>query len=258
MQHYLADNWRLIFEHNGLRTFDDFWRREIEWFEEPNYRRGGWSGVGRHELKSPEGGTVAVFVKRQENHVTRTWRHPLRGMATLQREFDNLLGFQSNQLPAPAPLYFAVWQVDGNLRAVLITEELTGFRSLESWTEEWIRDGWPPVAARRRVIEAVAKVVRRMHAHRFQHNCLYAKHIFVKPAASGEVEVCVIDLEKARRRWLRRLAVHRDLDTLHRHTPGWRRADRMRFLVAYLQVKSARMARPLWRVLERLSEKKMD
>jgi hypothetical protein len=41
MRDYVAEHWRATFEHNGLRTFDDFWAREIAWFEPPNFRRGG-------------------------------------------------------------------------------------------------------------------------------------------------------------------------------------------------------------------------
>jgi hypothetical protein len=194
MRDYVAEQWRSILEHNGLRTFDDFWAREIAWFEPPNFRRGGWSGVGRWELPDPQGRRVGLFVKRQEDHVTRTWHHPFRGMATLRREFRNLRRFQHARLPGPALLYFGERRVGGHLRAMLVTEELAGFRSLEAWTEEWTRQGWPPPAARQQWITAVADVVQRMHAHRLQHNCLYAKHIFVKPVNSTEMEVCLIDL----------------------------------------------------------------
>src|SRR4030095_5741238 len=107
MNEFLADDWRTIFEHNALRRFDDFWHREIAWLEKPNFRRGGWSGVGRWELTAPDGRRVAVFVKRQENHITRTLRHPVRGMATLRREFENLLLFRRCGVPTPALLFFA-------------------------------------------------------------------------------------------------------------------------------------------------------
>jgi hypothetical protein len=87
MNDYTAAEWKGIFAFNGLRTFDDFWKLEAKWFEEPNKRRGGWSGVARCELKLPEGGKAAVFLKRQENHITRTFTHPIRGLSTFVREF---------------------------------------------------------------------------------------------------------------------------------------------------------------------------
>jgi hypothetical protein len=154
-------------------------------------------------------------------------------MATLRREFRNLRRFNKSTARPRSDLLRRT-PVEGHLRAILVTEELAGFRSLEAWTEEWARHGWPSLAIRQQWI-AIAGAVHRMHAHRFQHNCLYAKHVFVKPVDSTEVDVCLIDLEKAKRRWCRRLAIHRDLDTLHRHTPDWRMTDRVRFLKAYLE-----------------------
>lgn len=256
MREYFADNWQAIFEHNGFRTFDDFWQREIQWFEQPNFRRGGWSGVGRCELKTPAGGTVAVFVKRQENHVTRTWRHPIRGQPTLVREFGNLREFERLRLPAPALLYFASRRVEGKLRAVLITEELSGFRSLEARAEDWTRSGRLAMVVRGNWIQGIAGVIARMHAHRFQHNCLYAKHLFLKTGAGEPVQIRIIDLEKARRRWWRSQAVYRDLDTFNRHAPGLSRTDRLRFLKAYLGSNDVKTVRLLWRKLARMAREK--
>ena len=91
MNEFIAPEWQPILAFNGLRSFDDFWEFEANWFEEPNQRRGGWSGVARCELKVPEGGTRRVFLKRQENHTTRTFTHPIRGMATFVREFRQIL-----------------------------------------------------------------------------------------------------------------------------------------------------------------------
>ena len=87
MNEYTAAEWKDTFAFNGLRTFDDFWKLEAKWFEEPNKRRGGWSGVARCELNLPGGGKVAVFLKRQEHHITRTFTHPVRGLSTFVREF---------------------------------------------------------------------------------------------------------------------------------------------------------------------------
>jgi hypothetical protein len=258
MREYVAEPWRAIFEHNQLRTFDDFWRREITWFEKPNFRRGGWSGVARLVLKKSGGGNVDVFIKRQEDHVTRTWRHPFRGTPTLRREYENLRRFEAARLPVPGLLYFGEDQVAGHQRAVLVTEALAGYHSLEELSGEWMTRGWPSMATRRSLITGIAKVIARMHAHRFQHNCLYAKHVFVKQGNSGELEVRLIDLEKAKRRCSRRRAVHRDLDTLHRHTAGWRLTDRVRFLSAYLEGSNGSTRKRLWKVLVQLSRKKSD
>jgi len=81
----------------------------------------------------------------------------------------------------------------------------------------------------------MAEVIRRMHDSRIQHNCLYAKHVFMKINQDKSVEVRLIDLEKAKRSFFRRAAMLRDLGTLHRHTKSWRSSERLRFLLAYMQ-----------------------
>jgi hypothetical protein len=54
-----------------LKQLDDFesiWNLEMEWFEEPNHKKGGWSGVGRLELNLGNSGNLNLFIKKQENH----------------------------------------------------------------------------------------------------------------------------------------------------------------------------------------------
>src|SRR5436190_19447904 len=137
MQDFLATGWKEVFAFNGLRDFHSFWKLEADWFETPNERRGGWSGVARCELKLPEGGTRRIFLKRQENHVAKSWRHPIRGIATLVREFTNLQHCERHRVPTAHVIYFAQRDVEGRLQAILATEELIGFRSLEHLTKPW-------------------------------------------------------------------------------------------------------------------------
>ena len=87
MKDFISDRWRPILAHNGLSAFDALWKLEAPWFEEPNHRRGGWSGVSRCELALPGDGSTGIFLKRQENHRARLWTHPVRGAPTFLREF---------------------------------------------------------------------------------------------------------------------------------------------------------------------------
>ena len=235
MKDYTAAEWQDIFAFNGLRTFGDFWKLEAKWFEEPNQRRGGWSGVARCELKLPGGGTTRVFLKRQENHMTRTPAHPLRGEPTFLREFRCILRYRECGIPSLTPLYFAWRREGGNQRAVLLTEELAGFRSLEETAKDWEQNP-PPPKIRRAVIRAVAQLLRQIHSHRLRHNCFYPKHIFLRLAGGGPVAVRVIDLEKTKTRLFGWDRDYRDLRTLNRHSFGWSRADRVRFFLEYLGV----------------------
>ena len=89
-----------------------------------------------------------------------------------------------------------------------------------------------------------------MHEARFQHNCLYPKHILIKPEPPTKADVRLIDLEKARRRVNRKAAILRDLDTLNRRATGFSQTDRLRFLMAYCRSKRINdTTRELWRTL---------
>lgn len=251
MQDYLAENWAALLADNGLQSFDDWWQRDAEWFEEPNFCRGGWSGVSRLELEDASGSKRAVFLKKQENHVGKTLRHPIKGVPTIVREMRNILLMKEAGIAALVPVYFAVRTVDGVQRAVLVTESLDGFSPLDEIATQALAHH-----PRCQLITAVAVLIRRLHAQRLQHNCLYSKHVFVKRLPAG-FDVHLIDLEKTKQRLCRRTAMLRDLDTLNRHSHGWSRTDRMRFLSAYLENGECKAdIKQLWQQLTKLAAKK--
>jgi hypothetical protein len=246
MNDYMAPDWQRIFAFNGLQSFDDFWKLEAKWFEEPNQRRGGWSGVARCDLRLPEGGVRSVFLKRQENHTTRTLGHPLRGIPTFVREFQQMLRYRQHAIPSLTPLYFAFHRVEGNLRAVLITEELTGFRSLDEVAREWKTIGRKQ---RHAIIEAVAALLRQIHGHKLTHNCFYPKHVFVRPVGD-KVEARVIDLEKTKWHLFGSDRNFRDMRRLN--TATWSRAERVHFFRRYLGVERLTPeAKQKWRQIAR-------
>ena len=55
MPDYVANDWEAVARANGLDSFESVWALDIGWFEEPNERRGGWSGVSRPEVELPDG-----------------------------------------------------------------------------------------------------------------------------------------------------------------------------------------------------------
>lgn len=255
MKDYFPDQWRAILRHNNLDSFESLWTLEASWFEPPNQRRGGWSGVSRCDLELPGGGKRSVFLKRQENHITRTLLHPF-GMSTFVREMQNILLFKESSVPALEPVYFAVRKTGGDLRAILCTEALEDYKPLESLVELWVTEGWPDKEKRLRLMKAVATVMTQMHDHKIQHNCFYPKHIFVR-FYKEDVSVRIIDLEKAKVRILRRFATFRDLYTLNRHSQLWRRTERMRFFLLYLGRKSLdQEAKALWRKIAKRTKEK--
>jgi hypothetical protein len=232
MQDFITEEWLAIARAAGLDDFETIWQQDIGWFEEPNERRGGWSGVSRLEVELPDGNPVAVFIKRQLNHVTRTWSHPVRGITTFRREFENLQRLQSVGVPTLDVLYFAEREARGKRRAILISRELTGYSSFEDCMAYWQQHGFPEKAVWHSLIDKLAAIARRMHRHHMQQNCFLPKHVFIGERDAG-MDIRLIDFEKAKRTLTVEHAMLRDLDTFNRRSPGLRTTDRLRFLLAY-------------------------
>ena len=257
MQDFVNERWRSILAYNKLSDFDALWKLEAEWFEPPNQRRGGWSGVSRCELMLSEGGRCGIFIKRQENHGTPSWRHPVSGVPTFFREFKRIMNYRSKAIPTLEPVFFATRQIGKNQRAILITEELAGYVSLDDKIQAWMKESAPSRALRHRILEAVATLLRGMHSHGIQHSCFFSKHVFIRLNEDGSVDARVIDLEKSRWRPLKTLCAMRDLYSLSRFSAYWSRSDRLWFYRKYLDIpRLTRYAKWLWRNIEARAIKK--
>jgi tRNA A-37 threonylcarbamoyl transferase component Bud32 len=204
--------------------FNHWLHVEGEWIEPPNHRRGGSSGVIRHQ---PESGP-ALYIKRQQGHLFRSWRYPL-GRPTCLREARALAHFQELGVLVPVLRFFGLkkerlWQ------GILVTEALPeGFVSLDDFFSQK-RAAATPVQ-RKAVAEALATILARLHKHRWQHCSLMTKHIFVRIIDSGEhqatttAQIALIDLERARRQPLATRAARRDLAFLFGHLPYWTKEE---------------------------------
>jgi hypothetical protein len=165
--------------------------------------------------------------------------------------------YRSKAIPTLEPVFFGMRIVGKDQRAILITEELTGFVSLEGRVQRWLREGAPSQAIRRRILKAVATLLSDMHSHGIRHNCFFPKHVFIRVSPSGVVEARVIDLEKSKWRPLKMLCAIRDLYSLSRFSTCWSLSDRLWFFKEYLGV--ARLtfaAKLLWRSIQARSVKK--
>ena len=247
MKRYVAPGWVEALKARHLNSFKDIWNLELDWFEEPNYRRGGWSGVSTLDLTGPQGDSVRLFVKRQENHNHKSLRYPLKGIPTYELEFDNIRKYWSFNIPTLVPVYFASEKKDGKQRAILITEALENFISLYQLEVNWISDGAPSVGTRRELVKDVAGLLRKIHKHGIQNNSFYSKHIFVstdylenlnvnsgKHSRDKNDKIRIIDLESSRQKWPINQSGLRDMDSLNRHSSHWSNSDRLVFLLAYL------------------------
>ena len=234
---FISSKYSAILVKNKLDTFEMVWDYPVDWFEEPNERRGGWSGVGRTTLKDGKGGDeFGAFLKKQNNHCRTSFLHPIKGVPTFQREFEMMRYLAKKQVRAPEVLFFAR-NPNGNLETTLMTKELTGFLPLEELTEQLFKVATPTLSQQKVIIKAVAKFSRRLHDVNIQHRSFYPKHLFVNTDNAQVPEVAVIDLEKSRVNRIPFMRSVIDLSVLNKHAKYWSRSRRMYFYLEYLGIK---------------------
>ncbi|SDK39884.1 Lipopolysaccharide kinase (Kdo/WaaP) family protein [Methylophilus rhizosphaerae] len=232
--HYLDPLVAPALAAHDLAQFEALWNREIAWFEEPNQRRGGWSGVGRLVLQAESAEPLVLFVKKQQNHGRLTWRHPWRGEPTFRREFNRLRQLAATGIHAPRVVAYAEAIQSGQQCAVLVTENLHDFVDLETLLpslQQW------PRTEKTGTLRQLAQQVRRFHDLGLVHRALYPKHLFVRGKAE-QAEIALIDLEKARSSLCASSRMLFDLSALQRHTPLLTRSQRLLFFKHYLGLNS--------------------
>ncbi|WP_461536491.1 lipopolysaccharide kinase InaA family protein [Spongorhabdus nitratireducens] len=236
-RNFLMPEYRPLFEQAGFNDFESLWNCTTEWFEPPNYRRKGWSGVSRLEI---EGSTEApFFIKRQENHNTPTLLHPIKGVPTYRREMESIQRFHQRDIPTLDVVYYNERKVGDKHQAILISRALDGYQSLHDWKQT------ASEAEIAITLLKLAETVRHMHDQGQCHMCLYSTHVFVRYLSkkdplvlSGEFkpgpDIRFIDLEKARYQLIPEMRRFKDLECLFRHFFGFSRQQAEEFLDHYL------------------------
>lgn len=210
---------------SGDSAIDQWLQVPGSWVEEPNERRGGASGVQRVYT----GDGRLLYRKQQTGHVYRDWQRPF-GYPTAMRERDALRAFESLGIRVPRLVYSGCRKVDGQWQALLVTEALEGFSSLDECYARGDQDRWGE-AKHQRILQQIGATIARMNLAHWQHGCLYPKHIFVR--VEGEaIEVALIDLEKSRRRLTVNKASQHDLKQLKRRS-SWTGAQWQAFIYGY-------------------------
>lgn len=177
----MQDHVSILTKH-GLHNPKVVWGYEAEWFEPPNRKRGGWSGVNYLTLDGQ-----GYYLKRQENYQRHSIRNPFIGEPTYVREYEMLQYLSDKGVQTPELVLFA----QNARQSMMITAELKGFVAADQWlTECSIKDKQP-------TLRALATAVRDMHRAGVVHRALFLKHLFVKSGVEG-LEVAIIDFEKAR------------------------------------------------------------
>lgn len=111
-------------------------------------------------------------------------------------------------------------------KALLVTASLDGFDEIDNWYAAGGRERYGELV-HERVLRELAGTLARMHKGRWQHGCLYSKHIFVRVTGEGDsanVEVALLDFEKCRQRLTAYRAASHDMLQLRRHS-SWNSAD---------------------------------
>ncbi|WP_347254069.1 lipopolysaccharide kinase InaA [Leminorella grimontii] len=191
-----------------LLEFQSWWATEGDWVEEPNVRRKGMSGVQR----IVKDGKV-LYVKRMTQHLFHSLRYPF-GRPTIVREMEVINALAKVGVRVPTIVYGKALKIDGEWRALLVTEDLTGFVSIDLWYERHQKTPYPD-EVRFAMLRAVAHAFKKMHSIGRQHGCCYVRHIFVN--TQGEAQAGFIDLEKGRRRWRRANAIRHDFQQLEKY-----------------------------------------
>lgn len=246
---FKTEAYKKFFSQFNLGDFDHIWHHRIDWFEEPNHRRGGWSGVGKLDLNAAKDDFLSVFVKKQKNHGRRTLRHPFVGEPTFRREFVRLKYLERCNIRAPKVVFYDEKKVESAACAILITEAMLDYEPLDLLTEHWFKQKQVRRKQKRILLSHVAKALRSFHQSGLVHRALYPKHIFVKHADTTP-KVALIDLEKARFRKVFWYCGYYDLSALLRHTEHWSRTDKLYFFLAYFEVKQ--LTKPLKLLCKRI------
>lgn len=196
--------------------FNHWWATEGDWVEEPNYRRKGMSGVQCIERDGKR-----LYVKRMTQHLFHSVRYPF-GRPTIVREIEVINELARAGVIVPKIVYGKATKVDGEWRALLITEDMKGFVSIEEWYKQHAVTSYPD-EVREAMLKAVALAFKKMHSVNRQHGCCYVRHIYVK--TEGTVEAGFLDLEKSRRRLRRHQAAHHDFSQLEKYLSPIPKAD---------------------------------
>ena len=239
-QHGARPELEPILKSAGLLDIESVSQREFDWFEAPNRRRGGWSGVSKIVLNpdAPETERKAVFLKIQQNHFYIAPNTYFLKRLTFEREFEAMQALRPHSEAIPSVVMFAKWQENGNQGSILITEALDSWIPLSPWLLGKLDQSTPDKATLHRAFDAIAQVAREINQAGWIHMCFSAKHIFLKEQLDGTFAVRVVDLEKTRKRIGLDRRTLKDCSHFMRHTPNLTDSDKTHFLKAYFKTDS--------------------
>jgi serine/threonine protein kinase len=228
LQSTISPHYQPLLAQHQLASFEQLWNYQGDWFEPPNRERGGWSGVNYIELTDDVGAKHGFYLKRQQGHLRRSWRHPIAGEPTFLREFEILQHLKTHQVATPECVFFGRKQD----KAILLTKALTGFFAADVWLSKASPIN---IHKKRALTSALADAVHDLHQAKVQHRSLYLKHMFIKEN-NENFDVAMIDFEKSRITSLIAFSRLSDLISLSNRTLNLNRGDRLFFFKQYFQL----------------------
>lgn len=212
------ENWRLELPGNDGQVLPAYLKKHRH-----RVHRARWYAVGQRRGPVSEGRNEAEFIRSL----------PLHGVPTM-----------------PLVAYGECLESDGLLQSFVLTRELSGFVPLDDFL--LARFPTPGRYQRRdldRLIDAVADLAGRFHAHGHNHRDFYTCHFFVREPEPGRFDVHLIDLQRVqlrvrfRRRW-----IVKDLAQLAYSSPAHciTCRERLRFFKRWLGVRKLKPAHRRW------------
>ena len=219
----------------NLLDIEPLSQRTFDWFEEPNIRRGGWSGVSRIVL-NPDAAAQeqkATFLKAQMNHFYGGLARLSRKRLTFEREFNALQALGATTKAVPNVLFFAKWRRGTDTGALLAIEALDDSLQLKDWLRGKTQREPPDESTLCRVLTAIARASRNINDAGWIHMGYSAKHFFVQEEPDGSFRSRVVDLEKSVRHPQARHRTKKDCSHFFRHTPNLGEEQKLHYLRAY-------------------------
>ena len=227
-------DYQSLFECEGFNNFESLWNYSGEWVEPINERRGGWSGVCRLEV--PNSSEPPLFLKRQENHNTKTFKHPFKGIPTYRREVKNIHRFKKHNIPTLDLIYYDERKFNNKYQAILISRALEDFEPLNEWITK-ANDN-----QLNEMLRKLAEILQLMHSHGLMHMYLNTSSIFVRKTKKSLLErsiidIRIIDLESVRIQPISKQRRFKDLRYMLEHISGLTQQNFEDFLTHYFTSK---------------------
>jgi hypothetical protein len=232
---WIHPKWEETLKKADLINIEAVSNREFDWFEAPNRRRGGWSGVSRIILnpQAQPKDQKAGFLKIQQNHFYRAPATFFRKRLSFIREFEALQELGKVTECVPNLIQYAQWKQGSKLGALLITESLENWQPFDDWLVKQITIDNNDLI--HKALKSIAAATRELHQAGWAHFGFYPKHAFIKENQDGTFSTCLIDLEKARRPLFKSQSTIEDVSRFLRHSKKLSNEHKIQYLHDYFE-----------------------